>query len=147
MSWRPRTAMLATASAGRSSEKGIAGAERQFLEPLLGVVRIGRRRVLLEGGHCFVRRPELRHVGDRGGEPQGDDPLPLEPGTRGGLLLDHRGLRELTWNRLDGGDEPARSDDRDGSGTVHGRHRGGHPLAPPRRREGHGRVRGDRLLL
>ena len=71
---RRRTAMLATASAGRCTGRGIGPAGRQRLKPLLGVVRAGGWRRLLGGEPCFVGCREQYRVEWWCREPQRDDP-------------------------------------------------------------------------
>ena len=72
-------------------------------------------------------------------------PSRSQPLTRRGLLLDDRALRELARDRLDGGDEPARPDDRHRLRATDGCHIGCYPLATRRCRDGHAGVQEGRL--
>ncbi len=132
--------MLATASAGRCTGRGIGPAGRQRLKPLLGVVRAGGSLRLLGGEPCLVLGRELYRVEWWCSEPQRDDPLALQPLTCRGLLLDDRALRELARDRLDGGDEPGRADDRHRLRAIDGCHIGCYPLPARHRRDGHAGV-------
>ncbi len=100
--------------------------------------RSGARR-----GPSFSAAPSLARVVCS--EPQRDNALTLQPLTRQGLLLDDRAFRELAGDRLDGGNEPARPDDRDGLRTVHGGDIGCYPLATRHCRNGHAGLQESRL--
>ena len=112
------------------------------LEPALGVVTVRRRRdERAQRLGIFIAR-DLGQW-DRHRQPQGHHTIATEPDPRLRVLLDDRPVGQLGGDRLDGGDEAARTEERYRLCSSERRDLGYRALSwPVCRRRRHGRVRG-----